>query len=199
MAIERGGGWFVARGSENHVAAAQLFEPRATSYGPRLTGIKLVVRASLDRPKNGSLYGREGIMLKTVVVFQTVVVGSVSVLLALMSQPPARAQVTASVAIPSQPAAPASTPTDVQHFRGSGSPFSVSDSSDTDATADAAATDAAGQRPQSPGKQAQSKIDCTFALKMMEVDPNVDSRIRVGTPDGGRARIRRILPPACLK
>jgi hypothetical protein len=102
-------------------------------------------------------------MLKTVVVFQTVVVGSVSVLLALMSQPSARAQVTASVA-----------------------------------NAEVAKTDALANVLQAL-KEAQYKIDCTFALKMMEVDPNVDSRIRVGAPDGGRARIRRILPPACLK
>lgn len=112
-------------------------------------------------------------MLKTVVVFQTVVVGSVSVLLALMSQPPARAQVTASVAIPSLPVT-------------------------TQANAEVAKADALANVLKAL-KEAQSKIDCTFALKMMEVDPNVDSRIRVGTPDGGRARIRRILPPACLK
>ncbi len=147
-------------------------------------------------------------MLKTVVVFQTVVVGSVSVLLALMSQPPARAQVTASVAIPSLPAAPVSTSTDVQQlpqvadvhreiFRG----FKLGDNAPSDTTqanAEVAKADALANVLKAL-KEAQSKIDCTFALKMMEVDPNVDSRIRVGAPDGGRARIRRILPPACLK
>ena len=146
-------------------------------------------------------------MLKTVVVFQTVIVGSVSVLLALMSQPPARAQVTASVAIPSLPAAPVSTSTDVQQlpqvqtytgiFRGF-KPGDNAPSDTTQANAEVAKADALANVLKAL-KDAQSKIDCTFALKMMEVDPNVDSRIRVGAPDGGRARIRRILPPACLE
>ena len=94
-------------------------------------------------------------MLKTVVVLQTVVVGSLSVLLALTSQP----------------AAPVSPPADVQQ------------------TAEALKA----------LEQARSKIaDCTFALKMKEVDPNFDARIRIEGSDR-TSSIRRILPPQCWK
>ena len=88
-------------------------------------------------------------MLKTVVVFQTVVVGFVSVLLALMSQPPARGQTAPSVA-----ALKALT-------------------------------------------EAQSKVDCTFALQMKEVDPDADPDIHVPAPPHGDAKIRRIQPLPC--
>ena len=143
-------------------------------------------------------------------MLKTVVVGSVSVLLGITSQPSAREQATATVAVPSQPAAPASTPTDVQQLPWVGKPIIqtgvfgsvrlVQPTADA-AAVDAAATDAAlANATKALEQQVRSRmIDCTFALKMMEVDPNVDSRIRVGAPDGGRARIRRILPPACLK
>ena len=154
-------------------------------------------------------------------MLKTVVVGSVSVLLGITSQPSAREQVTATVAVPSQPAAPASTPTDVQQLpqvseyivetiRAGKRVQETSAEAHTAAITDAVAADSArtnalkALKLQTPASFAISGIhsrtpDCTFALKMMEVDPNVDSRIRVGAPDGGRARIRRILPPACLK
>jgi hypothetical protein len=48
-------------------------------------------------------------------------------------------------------------------------------------------------------KEVQSKIDCTFALQMKEVDPNHDPKIHVEASQGGDAKIRRIPPPACLK
>jgi hypothetical protein len=108
-------------------------------------------------------------MLKTVVVLQTVVVGSVSVLLALTSQPPAQ-PVTAPVVVPSQPAASVSTSTDVQE------------------TAEALKA----------LEQAQSKIvECTFALKMKEMDPDFDSRIKVESSSGAEAKIRRVGPIPC--
>lgn len=142
-------------------------------------------------------------------MLKTVVVGSVSVLLGITSQPSAREQVTATVALPSQPAAPASAPTDVQQLPRVGKSIQtgvfgsvrpVQPTADA-AAASAAATDAAlADATKALEQQVQSRTtDCTFALKMYEVDPNVDSRIRMGAPDGGRAKIRRILPPACLK
>jgi hypothetical protein len=151
-------------------------------------------------------------MLKTVVVLQTVVVGSVSVLLALTSQPTARAQLTASVVIPSQPAAPASTPTDVpqlpptETFTGTFRGFKLDDKT-SDAIAkfraiqadpDAAKADALANALKAL-KELQSKIDCTFALQMKEVDRNYDPKIHVEASQGGDAKIRRIPPPACLK
>ena len=98
-------------------------------------------------------------MVKTVVVLQTVVVGSVSILLALTSRPPVRGQDTVAVSIPQ-----------------------------ADARANALKA----------LKEAQSKIDCTFALQMKEVDPDADPKIHAPVVQQGDARIRRILPPACL-
>jgi hypothetical protein len=108
-------------------------------------------------------------MLKAVVVFQTVVVGSVSVLLALTSQPSAREQATPM--LPSSSAAPTESQTKFEQ----------------DAMNDAAQALEA----------LRSTYRCTYALKMTEVDPNFDSKIRANVSNGGDAKIRRIGLPPC--
>ena len=136
-------------------------------------------------------------------MLKTVVVGSVSVLVSITSQPAAREQVTVTVAV-SQPAAPSSTATDAQQLLSARKHVieALRAARESQATsAGAAATDAAlANAVNALNQRVQSRTaECTFALKMKEVDPNVDSRIHVGAPEGGRAKIRRILPPACLK
>jgi hypothetical protein len=137
-------------------------------------------------------------------MLKTVVVGSVSVLVSITSQPSAREQVMATVAAPSLPPAPASKPTDAQQLLSARKHVveALRAARESQATpADAAAADAAlANAVNALNQLVQSRTaECTFALKMKEVDPNVDSRIHVGAPEGGRAKIRRILPPACLK
>lgn len=137
-------------------------------------------------------------------MLKTVFVGSVSVLVSITSQPATREQVAATVVVTSQPAAPSSKPTDAQQLLSARKHVveALRAARESQATpADAAAADAAlANAVNALNRLVQSRTaECTFALKMKEVDPNVDSRIHVGAPDGGRAKIRRILPPACLK
>ena len=94
-----------------------------------------------------------------------IVVGCVGILLGITPQPSARAQVT-TVAVPF-----ADAPT-------------ATDAAQADARANALKA----------LKEAQSKIDCTFALQMKEVDPDADPEIHVPAPRHGDAKIRRILP-----
>ena len=129
-------------------------------------------------------------MLKTVVVLQTVVVGAVSILLALTSQPP-----------------PPSTPTDgqVRQFETFTTPgFKLDDKTAADLAkfkalqADPNASPDALANALKALKEAQSKVDCTFALQMKEVAPDADPKIHAPVRQLGDARIRRILPPPCL-
>ena len=137
-------------------------------------------------------------------MLKTVVVGSVSVLVSITSQPAAREQVAVTVVVTSQPAAPSSKLTDAQQLLSARKDVvdALRVARESQATsAGAAAADAAlANAVNALNQRVQSRTaECTFALKMKEVDPNVDSRIHVGAPEGGRAKIRRFLPPACLK
>ena len=150
-------------------------------------------------------------------MLKTVVVGSVSVLLGITSQPSAREQVTAAVAVPSQPAAPPSTPTDMQQlpqvreykfgtFRGfklddngSGGAATFNALQTDTAKTDAVKIEALAGALKTMERQIRPNADCTFSLQMKEVDPNHDPKIHVRASQGGDAKIRRILPPKCLK
>jgi hypothetical protein len=95
--------------------------------------------------------------------------GIVSVLLGVSSQPLAREQVMPT------PVPPSSGPTDSQT------------NVEPDAMNDAAQALEA----------LRSKYRCTYALKMTEVDPDFDSKIRANASNSGDAKIRRIGPPPC--
>ena len=126
-------------------------------------------------------------------------VGFVSVLLGVSSQPLAREQATPTPPPPSLSApATAPVPTDVQQLPWTGRYFvetvPATPPAQTDqTTAEQAAKDAAARAL----NDLRSRRECTFALKMKEVDPDFDSKIRIESAKGGDAKIRRIQLPAC--
>jgi hypothetical protein len=99
-----------------------------------------------------------------------VVLGCIGVLLGISPHPLAREQALPTTPPPSSPAPP-----------------------ESQTAAEQAAMDAAAKALD----ELRSKYRCTYALKMMEVDPDFDSKIRIESSGGGNAKIRRIGPPPC--
>jgi hypothetical protein len=134
-------------------------------------------------------------MVKTVVV----VLGCIGVLLGISPHPSAREQASPT---PPPPSPSASSPEVQLPWTGH---YFVE-------TIQAGKTTTEPAAPQTAGEQAdqaaiadaakalddlRSKYRCTYALKMMETDPDFDAKIKIDAPSGGDAKIRRIGPPPC--